>query len=93
MQELKSFSESTALKANPAKCKVYCGGMNTSEIQKLLHITGFSVGSLSFKYIGVPLSRRRLNIHKCRPLIDKNLEKIKHWTSRLLSHVGRYQLI
>ncbi|XP_058776509.1 uncharacterized protein LOC131650795 [Vicia villosa] len=50
MQELHNFSDATGLMANPANYKVYCGGMHTSEIHKILQITRCSVGTLPFKY-------------------------------------------
>ncbi|XP_058776257.1 uncharacterized protein LOC131650545 [Vicia villosa] len=75
MQELHNFSDATGLKANRANYKVYCGGMHTSEIHKILQITGCSAGTLPFKYLGVPLSSRKLNIHQCHPLVDRILEK------------------
>lgn len=31
-------------------------------------------GSLPFKYLGVPLSTRKLSVIKCQPLIKKILE-------------------
>jgi hypothetical protein len=48
---------------------------------------------LPFKYLGVPLSSRKLTVHQCRPLIDKIVAKIRHWTAKLLSYAGRLQLI
>lgn len=59
----------------------------------MLQITGFSAGSLPFKYLGVPPSSKKLNIHQCRTLVDKILGKIQHWTSKLLSYAGRHQMI
>ncbi|XP_058727545.1 uncharacterized protein LOC131599062 [Vicia villosa] len=75
------------------KCKVYCGGMHESVQQQVLQINGFSTGIIPFKYLGVPLSSRKLTIHHCGPLVHRILAKIQHWTARLLSYAGRYQLI
>jgi hypothetical protein len=93
MGEFQKFSDSTGLKANPAKCKVYFGGVPALEQKKIVTATSFSVGTIPFKYLGVPLSSRKLTIHQCRPLIDKIVVKIRHWTAKLLSYAGRYQLI
>lgn len=46
-----------------------------------------------FKYLGVPLTSKRLCISHNLSLIDKIVGIIKHWKSRLLSHAGRVQLI
>ncbi|XP_058748415.1 uncharacterized protein LOC131621393 [Vicia villosa] len=93
MEVFQKFSDSTGLKANPAKCKVYTGGIDDNAKQELLQITGFQSGELPFKYLGVPLSCRKLSIQQCLPLIDRIVGKIKHWTTKILSYAGRKQLI
>jgi hypothetical protein len=76
MGEFQKFSDSTGLKANPAKCKVYFGGVPALEQKKIVTATSFSVGTIPFKYLGVPLSSRKLTVHQCRPLVDKKVAKI-----------------
>lgn len=65
------FSDATGLKANQAKCKVYFGGVSMPEYDLILPVTGFRMGELPFKYLGVPFSSRKLSIHLCSPLIDR----------------------
>ena len=36
---------------------------------------------------------RRLGVKDCDPLVDKIIARIKSWTSKFLSYVGRLQLI
>ncbi|XP_058726861.1 uncharacterized protein LOC131598262 [Vicia villosa] len=93
MNKFQKFSCATGLKAHPGKCRVYFGGVEHRERKAILASTGFSEGELPFKYLGVPLSSKKLTIPQCRPLVDKIVAKIKHWTSRLLSYAGRWQLI
>jgi hypothetical protein len=76
MGEFQKFSDSTGLKANPAKCKVYFGGVPDLEQKKIITATRFSAGTIPFKYLGVPLSSRKLTVHQCRPLVDKIVAKI-----------------
>lgn len=45
------------------------------------------------KYLGVPLSYRKLTVPQFKPLIDRILGRIQHWTTKLLSYAGREQLI
>lgn len=61
--------------------------------QKIMHNTGFSQGILPFKYLGVPLAIRKIIVHYCRPMINRIVGKITHWTSKLLSYAGQLQLI
>ncbi|XP_058767868.1 uncharacterized protein LOC131641583 [Vicia villosa] len=50
-------------------------------------------GSLPFRYLGVPLTSKNLNVNHYMPLVDKLLSRINHWSARLLSYAGRLQLI
>lgn len=54
---------------------------------------GFIKGELPFRYLGVPLSSKRLSVTQCEPLIDKMLNRITSWTTRFSSYAGRTQLI
>lgn len=53
----------------------------------------FTLGEMPFKYLGVPLSSRKLTIHQCMPLVEKMVTRVKCWTAKLLSYSGRLQLI
>lgn len=62
MEELKKFSAATGLKAHPAKCKLYFGGVQiTVQFEIMYHIC-FSQGVLPFKYLGVLLASRKLSV-------------------------------
>lgn len=55
------FSTISGVIANPAKSSVHFGGMNTYVQQEILQILGFTKGELPFKYLGVPLSSKRVS--------------------------------
>ncbi|CAL0333248.1 unnamed protein product [Lupinus luteus] len=93
MEIFKMFSESTGLKARTTKCKVYFGGVDMNTQKSIQQTTGFSKGCLPFKYLGVPLDSKKLTVNLCTPLIDKITNRLKHWSTRLLSYAGRLQLI
>lgn len=78
MHRFDQFSNATGLRANQAKCKVYFGGVYGFDRDRILAETGFVVGDLPFKYLGVPLTSRKLSVHLCRPLIDSILERVTH---------------
>ncbi|XP_074265667.1 uncharacterized protein LOC141588111 [Silene latifolia] len=50
-------------------------------------------GTLTFKYLGVPIKTKRLNAKDCRPLIDKIVQRIRNLGARKLSYAGRLVLI
>ncbi|CAK8574630.1 unnamed protein product [Lathyrus sativus] len=93
MNQLQSFSKSTGLVVNPAKCRVYFGGVNSETKTNILVSTSFTEGELPFRYLGVPLTCKRLSTHHYMSLVDRIVCRIRHWSSKLLSYAGRLQLI
>ncbi|XP_058723307.1 uncharacterized protein LOC131595077 [Vicia villosa] len=93
MQKFNEFSAATGLKANPSKCRIYFGGTSVIDQANIKEVTSYGLGQLPFKYLGVPLSSRKLTIHQCQPLIDRMLAKIQHWSTKFLSYAGRTQLV
>ncbi|XP_058742706.1 uncharacterized protein LOC131615251 [Vicia villosa] len=88
IETVNNFSATTGLKSSPTKYKVYFGGVSDTVQQKILDITGFKAGCLPFKYLGVPLVSRKLTVNMCRPLIEKIVSRINHWTAKLLSYAA-----
>ncbi|CAK8536134.1 unnamed protein product [Lathyrus sativus] len=93
MEAFNGFSDSTGLKLNPAKCKIYFGGVDADTKQNIINITNFREGPFPFRYLGVPLTSKKLSIHHYMPLIDKIMSRINHWSAKLLSYAGHAQLI
>lgn len=60
--------------------------------QQILDVLGYIMGKLPFRYLGVPLSTRRLTTLQCEPLI-KMLGKVTSWTSRFWSYAERTELM
>lgn len=88
-----NFSKSTGLVINPSKCKVYFGAVESCIKEEIKHITAFQEGSLPFRYLGVPLTGKKLSVNHYMSLIDKIVARITHWSAKLLSYAGRLQLI
>lgn len=93
MQMFDEFSKSTGLIVNQAKCKVYFGNMQAKSEQMIQNTNGFIACCLSFMYLGIPLTSKKLNITHYLPLIEKIVGRITHSSSRLLTFGGRTQLI
>ena len=55
--------------------------------------TGFKLGKLPVRYLGVPLVTKRLIEKDCEPLVEKITAKVKLWMTKFLSYAGRLQLI
>ena len=93
MDELNKFENFSGLQVNKQKSVIFLAGISDAIRNEMLNITGFSLGRLPMKYLGVPLLSTRLSHNDCQPLIDKIMVRIQAWTSRSLSFAGRLQLL
>lgn len=75
------------------KCKIYFGNVETQNKLLISQITDFQEGTLPFKYLGITLSSKKLTVAQCLLLVEKIVCRIRHWSTRLLSFVGRIQLV
>lgn len=53
-----TFSSATGLAANVAKSSIYTCNMAQDDVKRLKDASGFSLGSLPFKYLGIPDSAK-----------------------------------
>lgn len=93
LQTMHTFSISTGMIMNPNTCKLYLGGLNVDDRDILRTGFGFQEGKYPFRYLGVPLTTKKLNSSHYLPLIDKIVARIYHWSTKLLSYAGRVQLV
>ncbi|XP_021836221.2 uncharacterized protein [Spinacia oleracea] len=93
LEGFKVFSDTTGLQANPSKSSVYCCGIEEHTKLNIGTISGFTFGTLPFRYLGVPISTRNLQAGECDLVVDKMVSRIKIWSSRHLSFAGRTQLV
>ncbi|XP_056685901.1 uncharacterized protein [Spinacia oleracea] len=87
------FSAASGLEANMMKSELYLAGVPDSVAQSILAKIGIPRGSFPFKYLGVPLSTRKLSFTDCKPLIEKTVARVRSWSAKLLSYAGRLQLV
>ncbi|XP_039000122.1 uncharacterized protein LOC120125860 [Hibiscus syriacus] len=90
---LDQFYEMSGLKLNAAKTEFFACGMDDGVINVIHAVTGFRLGQLPVRYLGVPLVTRKLTEHDCIPLLEKIRMKLGIWSRRNLSYGGRLQLI
>ncbi|XP_060212045.1 uncharacterized protein LOC132639621 [Lycium barbarum] len=77
------------LQANLEKSSVYFGGVNQTVQDNILQHLGYTHGELPFRYLGIPLSSKKLSLLQWQPLIEKMGGRISTWTARKLSYAGR----
>lgn len=87
------FSEVTGLLGNMEKSSFYVAGVTEEFKNLILSEMHFTLGEFPFKYLGVPLSTKKLSIVQCMPMVERIIARIKCWTTKFLSYSGRFQLI
>jgi hypothetical protein len=92
-QQLQIVCHTSGLVINAAKSSIYFWGVGDDMKQVILHDTGFSEGNFPFKYLGVPLSPRRLLANQFSPLLHKLEVEVQSWAGKHLSYTGRLELL
>lgn len=93
MQAVEHFSSVSGPKANLEKSSFCVAGVTQEFRAQIMQDMHFTIGEMPFKYLGIPLSSRKLSIHQCLPLVEKIITRIQCWTTKFLSYSGRVQLI
>lgn len=91
--QLGHFEKASGLTANKTKSSIYFGGLDPLKEQELVQVAEIPKGILPFRYLGVPLTSKKLHIKHHEPLVEKILSRITSWEARLLSYAGRKALI
>jgi hypothetical protein len=90
---LSRFGEVTGLHVNFAKTAVIpisCEGLDVADIVSPL---GARIASLPCKFLGLPLSLRKLRKVDFQPLLDRIASRLACWKAKLLSAAGRLVLL
>ena len=69
------FTVASVLEANLSKSAIYFGGVFGTVKCHIQQTLGYSHGALPFRYLGIPLSTKKLNLIQWQPLIDQIVEK------------------
>lgn len=86
-----NFSQASGLQFNAGKSLVYFGGVQTEVQEGILQQLEFSHGEMPFKYLGIPLTTKKLTFIQWQPVIQKIVARISSWTAKKLSYAGRVQ--
>ncbi|XP_019240335.1 PREDICTED: uncharacterized protein LOC109220328 [Nicotiana attenuata] len=93
MSRFQHFSEVSGLKANMEKSALYIPGVSKEFKEEMMTEMKFGAGKVPFKYLGVPLSAKKLSIQQCMPLVEKITARLKCWSTKFLSYSGRIFLL
>lgn len=90
---LEEFKQASGLGINPEKSALFLDGGDFQVSQEISTRQGLQQGSFPVRYLGVPLTTRKLRKQDYQPLLDRILSKFNAWTVKHLSYAGRLQLI
>ncbi|KAL0649134.1 hypothetical protein Bca4012_091825 [Brassica carinata] len=93
MRVLVDFQRKSGLALNLRKTKIFIDGNNDADCLSLAMRLSLQQGALPVKYLGQPLSPKKLRKSDYQPLIDRVKSRISSWTARHLLFVGRLVLI
>nr|XP_009761796.1 PREDICTED: uncharacterized protein LOC104213930 [Nicotiana sylvestris] len=71
MRGLASFSNASGLNTNASKSNIYSANMDKQSVKDLCELTGYKKGTLPFRYLGVPISAKKISAVDCEMLVDK----------------------
>ena len=90
------FADFSGLQLNRAKSSFVGFGLATVEIWRCAEILATPIETLPIRYLGLPLTDRRLRTQNWQPVVEK-VEKVEKrlggWRGRLLSRGGRLVLV
>ncbi|XP_074265998.1 uncharacterized protein LOC141588454 [Silene latifolia] len=93
MRAFLTFSEASGLSMNQDKSKIYRNGVPHLEAEAILQLSGFQVGTFPFKYLGIPISYKKLSNAECNILVDRIVSRIRSWGAKKLRYAGRLVLV
>ncbi|XP_074305003.1 uncharacterized protein LOC141639928, partial [Silene latifolia] len=93
MRAFSSFSKASGLSMNSSKSEVYYSGVSQTIKDDIRQITGFTEGSMPFRYLEVPVQATRLTKIECNILVEKMVNRIRSLGAKKLSYAGRLVLV
>ncbi|XP_024004030.1 uncharacterized protein LOC112081502 [Eutrema salsugineum] len=90
---LEEFKSISGLAINREKSFLFLDGGNLADHRDLCDRHGLALGSLPMRYLGVPLTSKKMTKHDYQLLVEKIAKRFSSWTVRQLSFAGRLQLV
>jgi hypothetical protein len=87
------FEQVSGMRINFHKSECIPLNVEDSIVHEITHILNCPVGSLPFRYLGVPLHFEKLKREDLQPIIDKSIKRIAGWRGKLLAYSSRLELI
>lgn len=82
---LDHFRRFTALGVNWAKNSIFFANCHEDVQRAISYILNIPKANLPVRYLGIPLSSKKLNFRDCQPLLAKVRQRLIGWKSKVLS--------
>lgn len=90
---LRDFGLCSGLHLNISKSNIYMAGLGVSCAEDILSTTHLPLGTLPFRYLGIPMAAAALKAMDFWPLFDSINSYLNVWKGTSLSYAGRVELI
>jgi len=87
------YSEVSGQVINNTKSRFYTGAMTGTRANTISNMLGFSVGTVPFQYLGCTIFQGKPKVIHFRMIADKIKNKLATWKGRIISIMGRVQLV
>lgn len=87
------YGKVSGQKINKDKFLLFHGCIPKRCMSSICNLLGFRVGDIPFEYLRVPIFKGNLSIIHRQPVVDKIKLKLIAWKGKLLSLMGRVQLV
>jgi len=87
------YAQASGQHVNPQKSSIFSGSISHQRLSQISNLTDFSIGSLPFTYLGVPIFKGKAKTTYFQPIADKVKLKLSASKASLLSLAGRVQLV
>ncbi|KAK1643266.1 hypothetical protein QYE76_061071 [Lolium multiflorum] len=90
---LELFGQASGLRTNFTKCSVSPIACSDVQAEGAARLMECQLAPFPVKYLGIPLSTRRLTAVAFQPLVDRLADKLPTWKASMMPRAGRLTLI
>jgi hypothetical protein len=87
------FEKVSGMCINFHKSEMIPLNLDENKVHEISHALSCPVGSLPFKYLGIPFHYKKLKREDVQPLVDKLLKRMAGWRGKMLAYSSRLVLI
>lgn len=87
------FKDWSGLVTNESKSEIFYEGYTDTQATVLSDLSGFRRGNFPTRYLGLPLSPKKISAAILQPFIDRIISKLHSWTVKFLSFAGKVMMI